>query len=44
MFSLLKQWKEIKNNSLYKQNHFFDVFVESNKEARILLKNLIKIT
>ena len=38
MFSLLKQRKEIKNNSLYKQNHFFDVFVESNKEVKDFVK------
>ena len=42
MFSLLKQRKEIKNNSLYKQNHFFDVFVESNKEVKDFVKKFNK--
>ena len=42
MFSLLKEWKEIKNKSLYKQNHFFDVFVESNKEVKDFVKKFNK--
>ena len=38
MFSLLKEQKVIKNKSLYKQNHFFDIFVESNKEVKDFVK------
>ena len=33
MFSLLEEWKKNKNSSPAKQNHFFDVFIEKNKEV-----------
>ncbi len=34
MFSLLEEWKKNEKNSLTKKNHFFDVFIEKNKEVK----------
>ena len=42
MFNLLEERKDNNNNSLSKQNHFFDVFVESNKEVKDFVKKFNK--
>ena len=39
MFNLLEEWKENKNNSLSKQNHFLNVFIEKNEEVKDFVKN-----
>ena len=39
MFNLLEEWKENENNSLSKQNHFLNVFIEKNEEVKDFVKN-----
>ena len=42
MFSLLEDWKKNKNNSLSKQNHFLDVFVERNEVVKDFVEKFRK--